>query len=125
MGNPNFVINPTRLIVRNIPVTVHVNELRQKCLDILVNDKEFINKVVKREKVLKASKNGDGDDGMAAGTIPEPSERDKLAAAISELSHCKIMKDKERTVAETGSKRSLGFAFVETKGHVASLTLLR
>ena len=97
-GDPNYVINPLRLIVRNLPVGVEVQELREKIVS------------------------GGSQAVLAEGeTKPSKEDRKKFAKTLTSV---RVMRSDERRTQE-GARRSLGFAFVEFASHEHALGVLK
>ncbi|CEM36697.1 unnamed protein product [Vitrella brassicaformis CCMP3155] len=106
LKNPNYAINPLRLSIRNLPLSVDPNGLRSAITSILTSD----------------------DRGKAALRAP-PSEWDDPQARLVDtvgLQDDKMLKKKAvAAVKREKVRRSKGFAFVDFGRHRVALATLR
>ena len=143
MKNGNFVINPTRLILRNLPVALDGPEVHTKVAaalarfqvereqkdreDVLAEPelkrrKKLSKKALKREDEVFKAKDEFKAESSAKIAVDVP--KSVLQACQRSISHVKLMRSEDRKDAD-GQRRSLGFAFVDFKDHEKALDCLK
>merc|ERR1712217_393805 len=97
VNNPNFVIHPLRLSVRNLSPSVDVTRLREAVAEHLSKQK-FI-----------------GKEGAG--------KKEKMRAAQAAIVKASLVRDSERRNADN-QRRSKGFGFIALKDHQAAMSVL-
>lgn len=126
MKDPNYIVNPKRLVIKNLDLALDVGALRIKVAEVLANvqmEQKKASEDATEGDGKKKSKNGSNKAETIAPLAPVP-KKQRRAIEKEKLGDVTLMRSTERKTAE-GVRRSLGYAFVEFKKHEDALAVLR
>ncbi|CEM05593.1 unnamed protein product [Vitrella brassicaformis CCMP3155] len=124
LKNPNYAINPLRLSIRNLPLSVDPNGLRSAITSFLTSDD--------RGKAALRAPPSEWDEPQArlvdtVGLQDDKTLKKKAAASVKRV---KLVRDQDRktyvgSLGQEKVRRSKGFAFVDFGRHRVALATLR